>query len=154
VTRLLATLLLCSCAHESAVAFRLVDTRSDDDADALDDACLFWGLDCYETDSPNGAITLILTDRGAAREGETPDDDRLLNGLCTHEKTCNPIIFSIGEGMTLAHEIGHCVGWMDDRDDEGHVMNEEPGTRATQRDRARVHRGAERLAVCVGGVRP
>jgi hypothetical protein len=145
----IALALLCSCTPGSAVAFRLVDTRSDDEADTLDDACEFWGIDCYETSSPNGAITLILTDRGAPL-----GDGFVRNGLATHEHSCNPVVFSIGDAMTLAHELGHALGHMDDREDEANVMHEDPGPGVTEKQRARVHRGAERLAVCVGGVRP
>jgi hypothetical protein len=147
VTRI-ALALLCSCTPGSAVAFRVVDTRQERD-DVLLDACDYWMLDCEETDSPNGAVTLFLTERGAVL-----DDGRIRNGVCTHEKTCNPIIYSIGDALTLAHEIGHCVGWMDDRDDEENIMHDDPGIEASEKQERRVHRGAKRLAVCVGGVRP
>lgn len=157
MTRLALALICCSCAHSDAVAFRVYDTRGDSGLEELEEACDFWSLDCYTTDASDGAVTLFLVERGASVEG-----GRLLQGIATHYKGCAPNVLSIGHPGTIAHELGHALGWLPDIGDPDNVMCDEdqnrecirPGPRATKRQRKAVMVGVERLALCVGGVAP
>lgn len=157
----LALALGCSCAHDGHVSVRVFDTRAER-TPVLEDACAIWDLVCVEI-SPReksyGSVTIILTDRGAPTELDEDGDDTsadpnamLTNGWAKHGG-CDPVMFSVGAPTTIAHELGHVLGNLEDRQTGAqNVMGEDASSAfRTQAQLERVHRGAARLAVCAGG---
>ena len=159
-----AGLALASCAHDNpSVAFKVYDTRTSahegagPDLEVLDQACEFWGIECYTAEYRGGAVLLILTDGPAWREG--PTGLEVTRGLAV-EKSCNPVVWSEGSWRVVAHELGHALGNLDDRPNGGqgegaNIMTEDAsGDAASGAQRAAVAAGADGLSLCPGGVRP
>ena len=144
----LALLLPTACDAPRVPVVHLDQTDGEAPFERVEEACAFWGLDCYEADDEDGALTIMLGDRCAhdQRHGDEP-----LCGEVFDEDPCSPMLFAAYWDMALEHEIGHVFG-LKHSDDEANVMFwfGAMGTESSEQQERRVQRRARALAACPG----
>lgn len=124
-----------------------IDSRAEPDFATVEDACGYWGLDCFEADESKGALTVWVSEHGAFDESA----DESIGGRRFDKDPCGPMVWATDDALDLEHEIGHAFG-LKHRDDSGNVMHADGGgTDATDWQHNRVHTRANFLADCVGG---
>jgi hypothetical protein len=143
---LLALLLLSACDVPVFWIDARADTSEQGSFARIEEACEFWGLNCYETDDPQGALTIILSDHGGTA------DDELYHSGHTSDKACDPLVWATDDGFILEHETGHAFS-LSHRKNTDNVMfvdQDVAGSDTTKWQVGRVQRAAARLAACIG----
>lgn len=138
-------MLVCGagCAP-SAVGLHVIDARASGQA-SVADACAILAVECVKSAEQEGAVSVILTDRGAA----DPDGSDWLAGKA-FRRACRPVLWASDDVYVIAHELGHVLG-LDHVSDPDRLMAPIPGTEVTAQELDIVERHADRLASCMGG---
>lgn len=141
-------LVLAACEAPRVPVVHLDLTDGEAPFGRVEEACGFWGLDCYPATDEGGALTVMLSGRCAhdERQGDEP-----LCGERFDRDPCSPMVFAAYWDMALEHELGHAFG-LDHSDDEANVMFwfGAMGEDTTARQDRRVLRSARALAACPG----
>jgi hypothetical protein len=145
----LVLLLVCGCTAGPLPIF-WIDARAEPTFDRIEDACDWWGINCYEADDNEGALTVLLTDERAVV------DDEPIGGRVFDRDPCSPVLWTDDGKHDLEHEMGHVLGL--GKKHSSHIENvmygkDEGGVEktSTEEQDTRVERAAHRVASCVGG---
>jgi hypothetical protein len=158
----LAALVLSACASGPVPVF-WIDARPEDrepyiigeplpelgSFDRIDDACAFWGLDCFETDDDRGALTIILSTHGGPSSG-----GEYHCGETIAIDPCGPLIWTCDAPRVVEHEIGHAFKLSHARSTKNIMQRDSDisGEETTDAQRDRVLAAADRLSRCGGGL--
>jgi len=127
-----------------------IDARTEPSFYRIEEACNWWGLDCYEADDNDGALTVFLTDENAVENAEP------IGGKVFDRDPCSPVLWCDDNKHDLEHEMGHVLGLGKTHSSDIHnVMyaKDEGGVEktSTEEQDTKVQRAADRLARCIGG---